>query len=74
MLQGMSQFTAERRFKLWMGELLDNNNPEQITKDTPKELEEKILSDYENLLELCDIAEEFGLDLKEFRKEHDIDV
>ena len=67
-------FTPEQRLRMYLGELLDNNDPNQITESTPQELADSILSNYENTVEAIDEIERLGIDLKEFRKEHDIDV
>ncbi|MCZ0892005.1 hypothetical protein O0Z71_06065 [Ligilactobacillus saerimneri] len=67
-------FTAEQRLRMYLGELLDNNDPNQITESTPQELVDKILSDYENTLEVIDEVERLGIDMKELRKEYGIDV
>ncbi|WP_283598250.1 hypothetical protein [Ligilactobacillus saerimneri] len=65
--------TSEQRLNMYLGEILYNNNPGQITKDTPEELADKILSDYENALEVVDEIERLGIDMTELRKEFDID-
>lgn len=67
-------FTPEQRLRMYLGELLDNNDPNQITESTPQELVDKILSDYENTLEVIDEVERLGIDMTELRKEHDINV
>ena len=67
-------FTAEQRLRMYLGELLYNNNPDQITEGTPQELADKMLSDYENAVEVVDEIERLGIDMTELRKEYGIDV
>ena len=67
-------FTAEQRLRMYLGELLDNNDPNQITESTPQELADKILSDYENTVEVVDEIERLGFDMTDLRKEYGIDV
>lgn len=66
-------FTAEQRLRMYLGELLDNNDPNQITEGTPQELVDNILSNYENTLEVIDEIERLGLNMKELRKEYGIE-
>ena len=66
-------FTPEQRLKMYLGELLYNNNPDQITESTPQELADSILSNYENTVEAIDEIERLGIDMTELKKENDID-
>ena len=66
-------FTAEQRLRMYLGELLDNNDPNQITESTPQELTDNILSNYENTVEAIDEIERLGIDMTELRKEYSID-
>lgn len=67
-------FTPEQRLRMYLGELLDNNDPNQIRESTPQELTDTILSNYENTVEAIDEIERLGIDMTELRKEHDINV
>ncbi|MHC5523309.1 hypothetical protein [Ligilactobacillus saerimneri] len=53
--------------------MLDNNDPNQIRESTPQELADKMLSDYENAVEVVDEIERLGIDMTELRKEYGID-
>lgn len=66
--------TPEQRLRMYLGELLDNNDPNQIMESTPQELTDNILSNYENTVEAIDEIERLGIDMTELRKEHDINV
>lgn len=66
--------TPEQRLSMYLGELLDNNDPNQITESTPQELTDNILSNYENTVEAIDEIERLGIDMTGLRKEHDINV
>lgn len=70
-----STFENERRFKLFMGDLLYNNDPERNVEYTLDDLKDLLESNYENLLEIVDIVEEeiTEFDLENFKKENDID-
>lgn len=67
-------FTPEQRLRMYLGELLDNNDPNQITESTPQELADSILSNYENTVEAIDEIERLGIDMTNLREEHDINV
>lgn len=67
-------FTPEQRLRMYLGELLDNNDPNQIAKSTPQELTDNILSNYENTVEAIDEIERLGIDMTELRKEYSLDV
>ncbi|WP_278838377.1 hypothetical protein [Ligilactobacillus saerimneri] len=67
-------FTPAQRLRMYLGELLYNNNPDQLTEGTPQELADKILSDYENTVEVVDEIERLGFDMTDLRKEYGIDV
>ena len=66
--------TPEQRLRMYLGELLDNNDPNQITESTPQELTDNILSNYENTVEAIDEIERLGIDMAEIRKEYSLDV
>lgn len=66
-------FTPEQRLRMYLGELLDNNDPNQIRESTPQELTDTILSNYENTVEAIDEIERLGIDMTELRKEYGID-
>lgn len=66
--------TPEQRLSMYLGELLDNNDPNQIKESTPQELTDNILSNYENTVEAIDEIERLGIDMTELRKEYSLDV
>lgn len=63
----------ERGVRLVLSELLDSNSPDRITKDTDAELKEKMICDFANLLELCELLDGVAYDLSGLRMEWDPD-